>query len=65
MTGRTSTRVPTPASCVVTETADGHTGAVSVTVVGSPHTSTIKPGGAGAAHITDTYSATPGSLLVT
>ena len=57
--------IPTPASCVVTETTDGHTSAVSVAVIGSPHTATVPPGGSGAAHITDTYGATPGSLLVT
>jgi|GEM_PF-697335 hypothetical protein len=57
--------IPAPASCVVTETADGHTSAVSVVVAGSPHTATIPAGGAGAAHITDTYGAIPGSLLVT
>ena len=57
--------VPTPSNCVVTETTDGHTSAVSVAVIGSPHTATVPPGGSGAAHITDTYGATPGSLLVT
>ncbi|MBV9423865.1 MAG: thioester domain-containing protein [Solirubrobacterales bacterium] len=57
--------IATPASCVVTETADGATSAVSVVVTGSPQTTTISPGGAGAAHITDTYGAMPGSLLVT
>ena len=58
--------IPTPASCVVTETTDdGHTSTVSVAVTGSPHTSTIPPGGSGAAHITDIYGPTPGSLLVT
>ena len=51
--------------CVVTETADGHTSAVTADVLGSPHTTTIPPGGAGAAHITDTYGPAPGSLLVT
>jgi hypothetical protein len=50
---------------VVTETVDGHTSAVSADVIGSPHTTTIPPGGAGAAHITDTYGPSPGSLLVT
>ena len=34
-------------------------------VTGSPHTTTIPPGGAGAAHITDTYGPATGSLLVT
>ena len=57
--------VPTPASCVVTETMNGATSAVSAVVIGSPHTVTIPPGGSGAAHITDTYGPGPGSLLVT
>ena len=57
--------IQTPATCTVTETADGHTSAVSVDVTGSPHTTTIPAGGAGAAHLTDTYGAIPGSLLVT
>jgi hypothetical protein len=57
--------IPTPASCVVTETADGHTSTVPVVVTGSPSTVSIPPGGAGAAHITDTYGSAPGSLLVT
>ena len=57
--------IPTPASCVVTETADGATSTVSVAVTGSPQTTTISPGGAGAAHITDTYGPAPGSLLIT
>ncbi len=55
----------TPASCVVTETGDGATGTVSAVVTGSPQTVTIAPGGAGATHITDTYGAAPGSLLIT
>jgi hypothetical protein len=54
-----------PGPCTVTETADGHTSAVWVIVSGSPYTTTIPPGGAGAAHITDTYGPRPGSLLVT
>ena len=69
--------VPAPASCEVTETTDGHTGTVAVSVTGSPNTATIPAGGAGTAHITDTYGATPriavlgtrataaGSLLIT
>ncbi len=58
--------IPTPATCVVTETANGATSAVSAAVTGSPQTTaTIPPAGSGAAHITDTYGATPGSLLVT
>jgi len=57
--------IPTPATCVVTETVNGATSAVSVEVVGSPRTVTIRPGGSGAATIGDTYGARPGSLLVT
>ena len=57
--------VPTPASCVVTETINGVTSAVSAVVIGSSQTVTIPPGGSGAAHITDTYGPAPGSLLVT
>ena len=57
--------IPTPASCVVTETANGGTSTVSVVVTGSPQTTTIPAGGAGAAHITDTYGSAPGSLLIT
>ena len=57
--------IPTPADCVVTETADGRTSTVSVVVTGSPQTPATIPGGAaGAAHISDTYSFTFGSLLV-
>ncbi|MBV9809613.1 MAG: hypothetical protein JO286_20685 [Solirubrobacterales bacterium] len=62
---QTYSGIPAGASCVVTETADGHTSAVSVVVAGSPHTTTVPAGGAGAATITDTYGAVPGSLLVT
>ena len=57
--------VPTPASCVVTESADGHSDAVPLLVTGSPQTVTIAPGGSGAAHIIDTYGPAPGSLLIT
>ena len=57
--------IPTPASCVVTETEDGHTSTVPVVVTGSPSTVSMPAGGAGAAHIIDTYGAAPGSLLVT
>ena len=57
--------IPAPADCVVTETTDGQTSTVSVVVTGSPQTpATIPGGGAGAAHISDTYSFTFGSLLV-
>ena len=57
--------IPTPATCTVTETADGATSAASADVSGSPDTVKIAPGGSGAATITDTYGAVPGSLLIT
>ena len=57
--------IPTPATCLVTETVNGATSAVSVVTTGNPQTATIPANGAGAAHITDVYGATPGSLLVT
>lgn len=57
--------IPTPATCVVTETVDGATSTVSVVITGSPDNVTIPAGGSGAAHITDTYGSAPGSLLVT
>ncbi|MGH3427853.1 MAG: DUF5979 domain-containing protein, partial [Mycobacteriales bacterium] len=57
--------IATPASCVITETANGATSTVAASVTGSPQTATISPGGSGAAHITDTYGQAPGSLLVT
>ncbi len=58
--------ISAPANCTVTETANGATGTVSAVVTGSPQTpATIPAGGAGAAHITDTYGPAPGSLLVT
>jgi TQXA domain-containing protein len=57
--------IPTPARCVVTETTNGSTSSVSATVIGSPTTVSIPPGGSGAADFTDTYGAAPGSLFVT
>ena len=56
--------IATPATCVVTETTDGHSSTVPIAVVGSPQTVTIPPGGAGAAHITDSYGPAPGSLMI-
>ena len=57
--------VPAGASCVVNETANGQTSAVTVIVKGSPQTVTMPAGGAAVASITDSYGAAPGSLLVT
>jgi hypothetical protein len=62
---QTYSNVPTPASCVSTETANGQTSGVSAAVIGSPQTTTIPPGGSGAAHITDSYGPAAGSLLIT
>jgi Domain of unknown function (DUF5979)/Thioester domain len=56
--------IPTPATCVVTETVDGSSSTVSVDVTGSPDTVKIRPGKAAAVTITDTYGKVPGSLLV-
>ena len=39
--------IPTPASCVVTETADGHTSTVSAVVEGSGQTVSVPAGGPG------------------
>jgi TQXA domain-containing protein len=52
-------------NCTVSETTAGATSTVSAVVSGSPQTTTIPPGGTGAAVITDTYGNVPGSLLVT
>ena len=57
--------IPAGASCVVNETANGQTSAVTVAVKGSPQTVTMPAGGAAVASIIDSYGAAPGSLLVT
>jgi Domain of unknown function (DUF5979)/Thioester domain len=56
--------ITAPAHCVVTESADGQTSTVSVGVTGGSQTTNIPAGGAGAAHITDTYGPRDGSLLI-
>jgi hypothetical protein len=53
------------AVCTVTETVDGHTSTVSVTVEGSPHTTTVPPAEGAAATIVDIYGPRPGALVVT
>ncbi len=60
----TYTGIPANTACTVTETANGSTSTVSVTTTGSPQDVTIPAGGTATAGITDTYSPTPGSLLV-
>ena len=57
--------IPTPANCVATETNDGATSTLSALVEGSGQTVSVPAGGAGAAHVSDTYSRPSGSLLVT
>jgi hypothetical protein len=56
--------IPAGTSCTVTETADGHTSAVSVAVVGSGRTVSVPAGHAVEADISDTYGLRPGQLEV-
>jgi hypothetical protein len=55
----------TPATCTVTETADGSSSTITVETTGSGQTVTIPDGGAGTADLNDTYTYVPGSLAVT
>ena len=57
--------IPTPATCTVTETVDGHTSTVSVVVEGSGQTVEVPPGDIVEADISDTYGLLPGQLEVT
>ncbi len=57
--------IPTPATCTVTETVDGHTSTVSVVVEGSGQTVEVPPGDIVEAEVTDTYGLLPGELEVT
>ena len=57
--------IPAPAKCTVTETADGHTAAVSVVVDGSGQTVSVGAGKIAEADILDTYGLAPGQLEVT
>ncbi len=61
---QTYSNIPTPASCVSTETANGQSSSVPVTASAASQTTTLPPGGSGAAHFTDSYGLAPGSLLV-
>ena len=58
-------QIPVGATCTVTETADGHTSAVSVVVVGSGQKVTVPAGAIVDADISDTYGLLPGQLEVT
>ena len=61
----TYTGIATGSTCTADETFDGSTSTVDVVVTGNG-TSVVVPGGGSAAlHITDTYTHTTGSLLVT
>ena len=57
--------IPAGQTCSVTETVNGTTTAVAVTVVGSGQLVTVPAGGFVIAGVTDTYTFNPGSLLVT
>ena len=57
--------IPAPTTCKVTETADGHTSAVSVAVEGSGQTVHVGAGEIVDADISDTYGLRPGQLEVT
>jgi hypothetical protein len=61
---RAYTGIPAGSSCVVSETADGHTSTVSVTVTGSGQQVTVPGGGTATAGLADTYHQIPGSLVV-
>ena len=56
--------LPAGAVCTMTETVDGHTSAIAVEVVGSGQRVTVPDDGVATAEITDTYTAVPGSLVV-
>ena len=58
-------QIPAPATCTVTETADGHTSTVSVVVDGSGQTVSVPAGEIAEADISDTYGLVPGQLEVT
>ena len=51
--------IPAPATCTVTETADGHTSQVSVVVEGSGQTVSVPAGDVAEANIGDTYGLVP------
>jgi hypothetical protein len=61
---RTYTGIPAGANCTVTEFVDGSSSTVKVKVDGSGQTVTVPAGSTTTAELTDTYTATPGSLTV-
>ena len=54
-----------PATCTITETANGHTSTVSVVVEGSGQTVSVPTGDIVEADVSDTYGLLPGQLEVT
>lgn len=58
-------RIDAPASCVVTETLDGHTAVVPVVIDGSGQTVAVRGGAIAEADISDSYGLLPGQLEVT
>jgi hypothetical protein len=56
--------IPGQASCTITETDNGRTLTVAVTVVGSGQQVTVPAGGQATADLTDMYQPRPGVLLV-
>jgi hypothetical protein len=61
---QTYTGIAAGALCSVTETADGHTGAVAAVMSGRDLQVTVPAGGTATASLTDTYLTAPGSLVV-
>ena len=61
----TYSAIPAGTSCTVTETDNGGSAAVDVTVDGSPQTVDISAAGSSTVNITDTYEVADGSLTVT
>ncbi|MFL5859469.1 MAG: thioester domain-containing protein [Solirubrobacteraceae bacterium] len=58
-------QIPAGATCTVTETADGHTSAVSVVVTGSGQKVSVPAGDIIDADLSDSYGLLPGQLEVT
>ncbi|HYI55869.1 MAG TPA: thioester domain-containing protein, partial [Microlunatus sp.] len=56
--------IPAGSVCTVTETVDGHTATVLVTVTGNGQQVTVPSGGSIVVTLSDTYTFAPGSLVV-
>ena len=57
--------IPAGSVCSATAGPDGGTSTVQVTITGEGHLVSIPAGGVGTVALTDTYTALPGSLIVT